>query len=177
MACRWPLSWRPPGSTCSPLTSCASARAAGSPCCAAVRGTCPPDNGPFVPPSGARIGREILRLAERQGDAGMLVDGHLVVGLCISSVDGIAAGLEHLDEAIAQLRAGPVQSRPFRLGNNAGTTCFTTSAFFLWTLGYPDKGRGAGRRSHQHGHSAGAPVHPCLRPVPLQLSAPVVATA
>jgi len=68
----------------------------------------------------------------------MLVDGHLVVGLCIS-VDGIAAGLEHLDEAIAQLRAAPAQSRPFRLGNNAGATCFTTSAFFLWTLGYPDK--------------------------------------
>jgi predicted ATPase/class 3 adenylate cyclase len=88
---------------------------------------------------GARIGREILHLAERQEDHGILVDGHLVVGLCISSVDGIAAGLEHLDEAIAQLRARPAQSRPFRLGNNAGATCFTTSAFFLWMLGYPDK--------------------------------------
>ncbi len=30
---------------------------------------------------GARIGREILHLAERQQDTGMLVDGHLVVGL------------------------------------------------------------------------------------------------
>jgi predicted ATPase len=91
---------------------------------------------------GARIGRQILHLAERQQDTGMLVDGHLVVGLCISSVDGIPAGLEHLDEAIVRLRAEPAQSRPFRLGNNAGATCFTTSAFFLWMLGYPDKAVG-----------------------------------
>jgi predicted ATPase len=44
-----------------------------------------------------------------------------------------------LDEAIAHLRAGPSGSRPFRLGNNAGATCFTTSAFYLWMLGYPEK--------------------------------------
>ena len=88
---------------------------------------------------GARIGREILHLAARQQDTGMLVDGHLVVGLSISSIDGIAAGLEHLDEAIGLIKSGPARSRPFRLGNNAGPTCFTTSAFFLWTLGYPDK--------------------------------------
>jgi predicted ATPase/class 3 adenylate cyclase len=88
---------------------------------------------------GARIGREILHLAERQQDTGMLVDGHLVVGLCLSTVEGISFALEHLDQAIALVRAGASKSRPFRLGNNAGVTCFTTSAFFLWMLGYPDK--------------------------------------
>jgi hypothetical protein len=88
---------------------------------------------------GARIGREILHLAERQQDTGMLVDGHLVVGLCLSTVEGIPFALEHLDQAIALVRAGASKSRPFRLGNNAGATCFTTSAFLLWMLGYPDK--------------------------------------
>ena len=88
---------------------------------------------------GAQIGREILRLAERQHDTGMLVDGHLVLGLCLITPEGIPVALEHLDEAIAQLRAGPSGSRPFRLGNNAGATCFTTSAFLLWMLGYPEK--------------------------------------
>ena len=88
---------------------------------------------------GARIGREILRLAERQHDTGMLVDGHLVLGLCLITLEGIPVALEHLDEAIAQLRTGPSGSRPFRLGNNAGATCFTTSAFLLWMLGYPEK--------------------------------------
>jgi predicted ATPase/class 3 adenylate cyclase len=88
---------------------------------------------------GARIGQEILDLAERQGDSGMLVDGHLVVGLCLGAIEDIPVGLDHLDAAIAHVRAGPSRSRPFRLGNDAGPTCFTTSAFFLWMLGYPDK--------------------------------------
>lgn len=88
---------------------------------------------------GARIGREILHLAEQQQDTGMLVDGHLVVGLCVSTLEGLPVALEHLDKAIALVSAGPSRSRPFRLGNNSGPTCFTTSAFFLWMLGYPDK--------------------------------------
>ena len=44
-----------------------------------------------------------------------------------------------MDEAIALFRAEPFGVRPFRLGNNAGVTCFTSAAFFLWMLGYPDK--------------------------------------
>jgi predicted ATPase/class 3 adenylate cyclase len=88
---------------------------------------------------GARIGREILHLAERQQDTGMLVDGHQVLGICLPTLEGIPVALEHLEEAIALFRAEPVESRPFRLGNNAGVTCFTTSAFLLWMLGYPDK--------------------------------------
>jgi predicted ATPase/class 3 adenylate cyclase len=88
---------------------------------------------------GARIGWEILRLAERQHDTGMLVDGHLVLGVCLITTEGIPVALEHLDEAITQLRTGPSGSRQFRLGNNSGATCFTTSAFLLWMLGYPEK--------------------------------------
>jgi predicted ATPase/class 3 adenylate cyclase len=91
------------------------------------------------PDKGAQIGREILRLAEREQDTGMLVDGHLVLGVSLSTLEGIPVALEHLEEAIAHLRAGPSGSRPFRLGNNAGATCFTTSAFYLWQLGYPEK--------------------------------------
>jgi predicted ATPase/class 3 adenylate cyclase len=88
---------------------------------------------------GARIGQEILQLADRQQDTGILVDGHLVLGICLSTLEGVPVALEHLDQAIARLRAEPSRSRPFRLGNDAGPTCFTTSAFFLWMLGYPDK--------------------------------------
>jgi predicted ATPase/class 3 adenylate cyclase len=88
---------------------------------------------------GAQIGREILHLAERQQDTGMLVDGHQVLGICLPTLEGITVALEHLEEAIALFRAEPIGSRPFRLGNNAGVTCFTTSAFLLWMLGYPDK--------------------------------------
>jgi predicted ATPase len=69
----------------------------------------------------------------------MLIDGHLVVGISVVTLEGIPVALEHLDAAIAHLRAGSPRSRPFRLGNNAGATCFTTSAFLLWMQGYPDK--------------------------------------
>ena len=37
----------------------------------------------------------------------MLVDGHLVVGMCIITLEGIPVALEHLEEAIALFRAGP----------------------------------------------------------------------
>jgi predicted ATPase/class 3 adenylate cyclase len=88
---------------------------------------------------GADVGWEILRLAEQQHDTGMLVDGHLVVGANIGSQGDLQTGLEHLDKAIALFEAGPYRSRPFRLGNNPGVTCFTTAAFFHWMVGQPDR--------------------------------------
>jgi predicted ATPase/class 3 adenylate cyclase len=88
---------------------------------------------------GAQVGREILRLAERQNDASMLVDGHLVLGSNLAFLNDLHAGLEHLDKAIAYFESEPSRSRPFRLGNNPGVACFTTSAFILWMLGYPDR--------------------------------------
>ena len=88
---------------------------------------------------GAQVGREILRLAEQQNDTSMLVDGHLVLGANLAFLNDLHAGLEHLDKAIGYFRSEPYRSRPFRLGNNPGVACFTTSAFVLWLLGYPDR--------------------------------------
>jgi tetratricopeptide (TPR) repeat protein len=104
-----------------------------------------------------RIGREILHLAERQQDDGMLIEGHLVLGVSAITVGGIQASLDHLDQAIARVRAGPSRSRPFRLGNNAGATCFTSSAFLLWMLGYPDQ---AVARSDEGAELANRLQHP-----------------
>jgi predicted ATPase/class 3 adenylate cyclase len=88
---------------------------------------------------GAQVGREILRLAEQQNDPGMLVDGHLVLGANLAFLNDLHAGLAHLDQAIGYFRSAPAPSRRFRLGNNPGVACFTTSAFILWMLGYPDR--------------------------------------
>jgi predicted ATPase/class 3 adenylate cyclase len=87
-----------------------------------------------------QIGRQILRLAEQQNDSSMLVDGHLVVGSSLGFVSDLHGGLEHLDLAIACIEVAQPRSRRFRAGNNAGVACFTTSAFFLWLLGFPDRG-------------------------------------
>ncbi|HET6752362.1 MAG TPA: adenylate/guanylate cyclase domain-containing protein [Jiangellaceae bacterium] len=87
---------------------------------------------------GAQVGREILRLAERQNDTGMLVDGHLLLGANLA-FQNLHGGLEHLDRAIGYFRSEPYRSRRFQLGNNPGVACYTTSAFVLWLLGYPDR--------------------------------------
>jgi predicted ATPase len=88
---------------------------------------------------GAQVGREILRLAEQQSDTSMLIDGHLVLGSNLALLNDLHAGLEHLDKAIVYFRSQPYRAPQFRLGSNPGVACFTTSAFALWMLGYPDR--------------------------------------
>ena len=88
---------------------------------------------------GAQVGRQILRLAEQQHDTSMLVDGHLLLGANLAFLNDLHAGLEHLDKAIGYFGSEPYRSHRFRLGNNPGVACFTTSGFILWLLGYPDR--------------------------------------
>ena len=86
----------------------------------------------------ARIGEQILSLAELSDDASMRVEGHLVIGSTVFG-DDLRLGLEHLDKAIALYDPERQRGRRFRLGTNPGVPCFTTSAFILWTLGFPDR--------------------------------------
>ena len=88
---------------------------------------------------GAQVGREILGLAERQGDRSILVDGHLVLGSSLALLDDLHGGLKHLDEALACSEAEEQGPRRFRIGNNPRVAGFTTSAFTLWMLGFPDR--------------------------------------
>jgi predicted ATPase/class 3 adenylate cyclase len=88
---------------------------------------------------GAQLGREILRLAEHQDDRSMLVDGHLVLGSNLAFLDDLHGGLEHLDQALACSEPQQRGAGRFRLGNHPAVACFTTSAFILWWLGYPDR--------------------------------------
>jgi class 3 adenylate cyclase len=88
---------------------------------------------------GAQVGREILRLADVQDDPSMRVDGHLVLGSSLALQHDLRGGLEHLDRAIGWFEGQGDRSRRFRLGNNPGVACFTTSALTLWMLGFPDR--------------------------------------
>jgi predicted ATPase/class 3 adenylate cyclase len=88
---------------------------------------------------GNRMAEAILRLADQQQDASMLVDAHLLVGTNLAFLDDLHAGLEHLDKAIAYFRSEPYATARYRLGNNPGVACLTTSAFVLWILGHPDR--------------------------------------
>ena len=88
---------------------------------------------------GAKVGREILRLAEAQDDASMRVDGHLVLGSSLAMHHDLHGGLEHLDMAIACFESQHHPSRRFGLGNNPGVAALTTSSLILWMLGNPDR--------------------------------------
>jgi hypothetical protein len=89
--------------------------------------------------NGRRMAEAILRLADQQQDASMLVDAHLLVGVNLGFVDDLRAGLAHLDKAIAYFRSEPYPAGRYRLGHNPGVACLTTSAFILWILGHPDR--------------------------------------
>ncbi len=88
---------------------------------------------------GARMGEQILDLAERHDDASMRVEGHLVVGYSLGFLRDLALGLDHLEKGIANYGPGQQRSGRFRLGHNPVVACYTTSGLFLWLLGFPDR--------------------------------------
>ena len=87
----------------------------------------------------AQLGHEILALGASEHDSRMLIDGHLLVGTKLMTVDDLGRGLQHLDEAIALSKNLPAQARTMRVGNDPRVACYTTSAFTLWLQGYPDR--------------------------------------
>jgi predicted ATPase len=90
---------------------------------------------------GARMGEQILSLAERYDDANARVEGHLVLGANLALLNQLQSGMEHLEKGIAAYDPDRHGAGRFQLGNNPGVVCFTTSALVLWMLGFPDRAR------------------------------------
>jgi predicted ATPase/class 3 adenylate cyclase len=87
----------------------------------------------------ASVGRELLELAEQEHDVGLQVEGQLVLGSSIALLGDLPSGLDHLDRAITLFDPRRHQPGRFRLGPSPGVVPYTTSAFLLWLLGYPDQ--------------------------------------
>jgi predicted ATPase/class 3 adenylate cyclase len=87
----------------------------------------------------AQIGREIQALADGQDDPSMRVDGDLLVGYALGFMGDLQAGNEQLDRAITSFEEHDYRSSRFRLGSDPRVPGLTTSAFFLWLLGHPDR--------------------------------------
>jgi predicted ATPase/class 3 adenylate cyclase len=87
----------------------------------------------------AAVGRELLELAEQENDAGLQIEGHLVLGSSLAFLGDVPTGLDHLERAMALF--DPLEHRPgrFRLGASPGVVAHTSSALVLWVLGYPDR--------------------------------------
>ncbi len=86
----------------------------------------------------AEMGKRILQLAESQDDDDMRVHGYLLVGSNTGFQTDMAQGIEIMEKGITFFNPDEVGSSRFRLGNYPAVVCHTTSAFFLWMLGYPD---------------------------------------
>jgi predicted ATPase/class 3 adenylate cyclase len=88
---------------------------------------------------GVAVGRELLDLADQEDDVGLQVEGHLIVGANLASLGETPAGLDHLERAIALFDPDRHRTAALRLGPSPGVVPYTTSAFFLWALGYPER--------------------------------------
>ncbi len=88
---------------------------------------------------GVQIGERILELAEHLDDVDMRVEGHLVLGENLASLEKIHAGLEHLEKAMALFDPKRQRVRRLGLGSNPGVVARTVSALFLWVIGFPDR--------------------------------------
>ena len=77
---------------------------------------------------GVQIGEQILSLAERQDDASMRMEGHLVLGYNLAFQSNLKLGLEHIDQGIAIFNPEQGGAHRFRLGSNPGVVAFNASA-------------------------------------------------
>ena len=90
------------------------------------------------PEKALEVGRELLAMADEQGDAGLQAEAHFVVG--VNTVfDDADAGMEHLDKAVELFDPKTARSERFRLGPSPGVQSLTTSALLLWMLGFPQR--------------------------------------
>ena len=88
---------------------------------------------------GIEYANQILRVADVQNDASMRVDGLFILGGNTGFSGHLDTGLGYLDEAIRAFESGGYQPRRLRLGPDPRVSCLTTSGFFNWLLGYPDR--------------------------------------
>jgi predicted ATPase len=93
-----------------------------------------------------KTGEKMLNLAERYDDANARVEGHMMLGAALAMLDRLQPAMEHLEKGIAEYDPERHESWRYRLGNNPGVACFTTSALVLWMLGFPDR---AGARANE----------------------------
>lgn len=87
------------------------------------------------------MAERIIRLAERLDDRDMLVEGQMVLGYSLGSLDNLTAGLEHLEKAIALYDLKRQRARRLGLGANEGVIALNAAAMYAWILGFPERAR------------------------------------
>jgi tetratricopeptide (TPR) repeat protein len=83
------------------------------------------------------IGRDVLAMAQAEGDIGLQVEGHVMLGPALAFLGDTAAGIAHLDRAIALYDRQQVGTGRLRLGPSPHVVARSVSALFHWLSGNP----------------------------------------
>ena len=106
-----------------------------------------------------------LQLAKRQGDAGLEVMGHRMLGVQLVSRGQFVSGRQHLERAIALYDPTKHQGLAFTYGINPRVSALVTLSLTLQYLGFVDQASRAGEqgveeaRQSDHFNSLGVALH------------------
>jgi class 3 adenylate cyclase/predicted ATPase len=87
--------------------------------------------------------KEFLALARSQGQSGLLLVGHRLLGTALVLTGDYRTALSHLNSAVELYRPEEHQELAFRFGADIGITAQCVRAWALWHRGYPDQARRA----------------------------------
>ena len=106
-----------------------------------------------------------LQLAKRQGDAGLEVMGHRMLGVQLVSRGQFVSGRQHLERAVALYDPTKHQGLAFTYGINPRVSALVTLSLTLQYLGFVDQASRAGEqgveeaRQSDHFNSLGVALH------------------
>jgi tetratricopeptide (TPR) repeat protein len=85
------------------------------------------------------LGEQLLTLAQRQQDAGLLLEAHFMLGTPLFYLGELAAARAHLEQGIALYDLKQHRAHAALYGQDTGVACLGFAAWALGLLGYPDQ--------------------------------------
>jgi predicted ATPase len=92
------------------------------------------------------LGEQLLALAQRIGDAALLLEAHYALGNTLNYLGEFPATQAHFAQGIALYDPKQHRAHAFRYGQDPGMMCRAYAGVTLWLLGYPDQ---ALQQSHE----------------------------
>jgi predicted ATPase len=93
------------------------------------------------------IATQLLRVAEREQDPGLLVEAHALMGFVAFYRGEFTAARAHLEQSMALYDSRVHQAHALHYGQDPWVVCCSYLAWTLWTLGYPDQAQERNREA------------------------------
>ncbi len=103
------------------------------------------------------VARELLAIAEEQGDPGLEMEANLAAGVQEAFGGEMASGLSRLERAVDLYDPDRIRHERFRLGPNPGIQALTSSALILAMLGYAERAVERAARAEEESARLGHP--------------------